>query len=303
MLDVDRLVVLRAVAAHGSMAGAARQLGYTRSAISQQMSALERSAGATLLIRTNNRMSLTPIAWRLVEHTERILIELRAATATLDQDSDELTGALKVGIPFGEGPAIMGPALTGVRQKYPQLDITLATASERTVSADVRHGRLDVAIVSQFGAKPAAEVVGEHRWVLGHDALRLCVPVNHPLAHEVECSVADLVDAAWVMNPDSALGRVITGLCAASGFEPIIAGTVDGIATALGLVSLGWGVTIAPQLTPITAEATIRRIGLAGVELFRHTVLIVREGEQHVPAIAVVVDAVKAASATIDYLT
>ena len=116
MLDVDRLVVLRAVAAHGSMAGAARQLGYTRSAISQQMSALERSAGATLLIRTNNRMSLTPIAWRLVEHTERILIELRAAAATLDQDSDELTGALKVGIPFGEGPAIMGPALTGVRQ-------------------------------------------------------------------------------------------------------------------------------------------------------------------------------------------
>ena len=151
------------------MAGAARQLGYTRSAISQQMSALERAAGATLLIRTNNRMTLTPNAWRLVEHTERILIELRAAEATLDRDSDEVTGTLKVGIPFGEGPAIMGPALTGVRQRYPQLDITLATASERTVSADVRHGRVDLAIVSQFGTKPAAEVVGEHRWVLGHD--------------------------------------------------------------------------------------------------------------------------------------
>lgn len=303
MLHIDRLVVLRAVAAQGSMAGAARQLGYTRSAISQQMSALERAAGATLLIRTNNRMSLTPIAWRLVEHTERILIELRAAEATLDQDSDELTGSLKVGIPFGEGPAIMGPALTGVRQRYPQLDITLATASERTVSADVRHGRLDVAIVSQFGSTPAAEVVGEHRWVLGHDALRLCVPANHSLAHKAECTVADLVDAAWVLNPDSALGRVITGLCAATGFEPTIAGTVDGIATALGLVGLGWGVTIAPQLTPAAAEATIRRISLTGVDLFRYSVLIVREGEQHSPAIAVVVDAVKAASATIDYLT
>ena len=302
MIDVDKLVALRAVAAQGSMAGAARQLGYTRSAISQQMSALERSAGVTLLIRTNNRMSLTPVARRLVEHTERILIELRAAEAILDQDSDELTGALKVGIPFGEGPAIMGPALTGVRQKYPQLDITLATASERTASADVRQGRLDVAIVSQFGSTPAAEVVGEHRWVLGHDLLRLCVPANHQLAHEAECSVADLADAAWVMNPDSALGRVITGLCAATGFEPTIAGTVDGIATALGLVSLGWGVTIAPELTPVAVESRIRRISMAGIDLFRHSVLIVREGEQHAPAIAVVVDAVQAASATVGYL-
>ena len=99
------------------------------------------------------------------------------------------------------------------------------------------------------------------------------------------------------------MGRVITGLCAATGFEPIIAGTVDGIATALGLVSLGWGVTLAPQLTPTAAEASIRRIRLTGVDLFRHTVLIVREGEQHSPAIAVVVDAAKAASAAVDYLS
>ena len=95
---------------------------------------------------------------------------------------------------------------------------------------------------------------------------------------------------------------MITGLCAATGFEPTIAGTVDGIATALGLVSFGWGVTIAPQLTPVTAEARIRRISMVGVDLFRYSVLIVREGEQHVPAIAVVVDAVKAASATVGYL-
>ena len=303
MLDVDKLIVLRTVAAEGSMAGAARALGYTRSAISQQMSALERAAGAALLLRTTNRVSLTPVGRRLVEHTERILVELRAAESTLHQDNAEITGRLKVGVTFREGgPPIMGSALTGIRRRYPRLDITLANASTDTASDDVRHGRLDIVILSQFGATPLSSEPGIRQWVLGHDELRLCVPVGHRLADNASCSAADLRDEAWVMNPNSALGRLTIGVCAAIGFRPVIAGTVDDIATALGLVSLGWGVTIAPDLTPANPESAIRRIGLDGLEAFRHSVLIVREGEQHSPEIAVVVDAVKAASATFPYL-
>ena len=78
MLDVDKLVALRAVATHGSIAAAGRELGYTRSAISQQITALERVAGTALLVRSGNRVTLTPIGRRLTEHTERILAELRS---------------------------------------------------------------------------------------------------------------------------------------------------------------------------------------------------------------------------------
>jgi len=81
MLDVHRLVMLRAVAAEGSIAAAARSLQYTRSAVSQQLTALESEAGARLVDRTGNRIALTQLGAALVAQTERILTELRAAAA------------------------------------------------------------------------------------------------------------------------------------------------------------------------------------------------------------------------------
>src|SRR5882757_3341869 len=99
MLDVDKLVALRAVAIHGSIAAAGRELGFTRSAISQQLTALERVAGTALLVRGGNRVTLTPIGRRLIEHTERIVTELRAAEAVLRQDAGEVSGELRIGVP------------------------------------------------------------------------------------------------------------------------------------------------------------------------------------------------------------
>jgi molybdate transport repressor ModE-like protein len=83
MLDMQKLIMLRAVSTEGSIAAAARALGYTRSAVSQQLSALERFAGTSLLVRTGNRVTLTPVGRTLVDHTERILVVLRAAEAAL----------------------------------------------------------------------------------------------------------------------------------------------------------------------------------------------------------------------------
>src|ERR1700749_1181229 len=83
MLDVRKLIMLRAVAAEGSIAAAARRLQYTRSAVSQQLSALEAETGAALVERAGNRITLTPAGRNLVEHTERIVAELRAAETSL----------------------------------------------------------------------------------------------------------------------------------------------------------------------------------------------------------------------------
>ena len=79
MLDVRKLIMLEAVMAEGSIAAAARRLQYTRSAVSQQVSALEAEAGTPLIDRAGNRITLTPAGRALVEHAERILVELRSA--------------------------------------------------------------------------------------------------------------------------------------------------------------------------------------------------------------------------------
>src|ERR1700754_823191 len=139
MLDTSKLLVLRAVAEHGSIAGAARELGYTRSAVSQQMSALERSAGTSLLVRTGNRIALTPIGRTLVDHTERILVELRAAEAALGRDDDaSVSGRLHVGVPFREAPPIMSTALGEARRRYPALEVRMVSVRDETGADLVR---------------------------------------------------------------------------------------------------------------------------------------------------------------------
>jgi len=112
MLDVRKLITLRAIASEGSIAAAGRALRYTRPAVSQQLTALENEAGTALVNRAGNRVTLTPAGRNLVEHAERILAELRAAEAMLSSDAAGITGLLRIGVPFHEGPRIMSRALT-----------------------------------------------------------------------------------------------------------------------------------------------------------------------------------------------
>ena len=290
MLDTEKLIVLRAVAANGSIAAAARELGYTRSAVSQQMSALERSAGVSLLIRGGNTVTLTPLGERLLEHTERILIELRAAEATLRQ-SDGVAGRIRIGVPFREGPAIMSTALTSIRKRYPRLEVTLRSVTDLHGAEQVRRGQLDMVILSTFGASPPLPETGLRQWVLSRDPLLLCAPAKHELAGLESCAVEQLRDEPWVVCQDNPLGTLVLGLCTAAGFRPTIAATVQDIATALGLVAVGWGVTIAPALTPAASESAIRRVPLEGVDAQRYSVMICRDGEQDLPEVAAVVAA------------
>ena len=296
MLDVRKLAMLRAVAAEGSIAAAARSLQYTRSAVSQQLTALESEVGARLVDRRGNRIRLTRLGVALVAQTERILVELRAAEALLGSDSGEVSGLLRVGIPFREGPRIMSRALTGVRSRFPDLEIQLIATTDESGADDVRRERLDMAILSRFGPRRHNALPGLKEWVLGADPLRLYLPSGHPLAGRPVCMLSELRDEAWIVSQTTTLGRMTMTLCAAAGFEPRIAAFVDDLSTAIRLVGIGWGVTVAPELTPATPESSVVRIPLQGMETTRQTVLVVRDGEAAAPRIAVAVDAVREVS-------
>ena len=297
MLELRKLIMLRAVAAEGSIAAAARALQYTRSAVSQQLSSLEHETGTSLVGRHGNRVSLTPAGRALVEHTERILAELRAAEATLARDNLSVGGLLRVGVPFREGPPTMSHALIEVRRQFPGLQIRLVATTDEKGADAVRRGQIDMAIVSRIGEPPPRPAPGLREWQLGHDPLRLCVPDGHRLAGAGQCALADLRDEAWIVCPASTIGRLTMALCVSAGFEPELAATVNDIGTAIGLVGIGWGITIAPQLTPAGVGAPVARIPITGVETLRHSVLIVRDGEHLSPPIASAITAVRGVSA------
>jgi DNA-binding transcriptional LysR family regulator len=297
MLDIRKLVMLRAVAAEGSIAAAARALRYTRSAVSQQLSSLESEAGTSLVQRRGNRVTLTAAGRALVEHTERILVELRAAEATLTRDDQTVSGLLRVGVPFREGPQIMSHALMEVRQQFPKVEIRLAATTDDTGADAVLRGQLDMAIVSRIGAPHPSPAPGLRQWDLGHDALRLCVPEEHRLARAGQCTMAELRDEAWIVCPATPIGRLTVALSLSAGFELQVAATVNDIGTAIGLVGIGWGVTIAPELTPPGTNLPVTRIPIAGVDTVRHSILIVRDGEHLSPCIAAGITAVRGVSA------
>ena len=295
MLDVRRLIMLRAVATEGSIAAAARRLQYTRSAVSQQLSALEGEAGTPLVERTGNRITLTPAGRDLVEHAERIVVELRAAEASL-AGAAPITGLLRVGIPFREGPQIMSRALTEVRRRFPDMEIRLAAVTDETGADAVRRDDLDIVIISRYGNARSPAGQGLREWILGQDPLTLCVHPDHPLAGSGVCTMARLEDESWILSPGTTLGRLTTSMCVTAGFQPKITATVNDVGTSIGLVGIGWGVTIAPELTPSSAAAPVSRLRITGVDVVRHSVLIVRDGEHLSPRLAAAISAVRTVS-------
>jgi hypothetical protein len=77
----------------------------------------------------------------------------------------------------------------------------------------------------------------------------------------------------------------------------MLAASVNDVATAIGLVSIGWGITIAPELTPSNSGRSAVHVPLAGIKTLRHSVLVVRDGEHLSPRIAASVAAVREISA------
>src|SRR5437763_16053075 len=96
MLDVRRLRMLREVSLHGTIRAAASSLSFTPSAVSQQLSALERELGIELLERRGRSVRVPPAAERLVDRTEQILVKLAAAEPAAKAGASGAEPALRI---------------------------------------------------------------------------------------------------------------------------------------------------------------------------------------------------------------
>ncbi|WP_309141716.1 LysR family transcriptional regulator [Streptomyces griseicoloratus] len=302
MLDVRKLVLLREVQARGSIAAAAEALNYTRSAVSQQLSTLEAETGAELLDRGKGRASLTAAGRMLVEHVERILIGLEAAESELAALSGRVSGELRVGVPFHEGPAMLVPALTRVRRAHPDLKIVLRGLPVGGTREAVRLGEVDLALAVRYDHVPEPSVAGLHEEPLVGDRVRLVVgpeeaaPGARPGPGDrrpLPRTLAGYAGQPWVLTTDSGLGALALHACAQAGFAPdVVARTSDPHAV-LGLVSFGWGVSLMPDLVPDRPGYPVRRVALDGPELVRHLSLVVRSGHLDRPAVDAVITEVR----------
>ncbi|GAA2813849.1 hypothetical protein GCM10020219_102670 [Nonomuraea dietziae] len=154
MLDPRKLKLLRELSRRGTIAAVAEALTFTASAVSQQLSALEREAGLPLLERTGRTVVLTPAGRLLVEHAEAVLASLERAEAALAATRTGPSGPLRIGAFPTAARALLPEALTILGEEHPGLEPMVAEIDPADVSAALRAGTLDVALVHEYDFVP-----------------------------------------------------------------------------------------------------------------------------------------------------
>ncbi|TVT32022.1 LysR family transcriptional regulator [Amycolatopsis rhizosphaerae] len=247
MFDVRRLQVLRAVISSGSISAAARNLGYTPSALSQQLATLEREAGIALLERVGRGIRPTPAGTLLSEHAEVISAQLSKAEAELADLKAGRTGRLTIRYFATAGAALVPPAVATVRREFPGVQLDLKVLEPVDSVPLVQAGEVDVSVIVWHGEWHGEGVELVH---LLDDPYRAILPKNHPLAHKPVLDLADLADEPWVGSEGlpGPCRDVLVAACGAAGFVPNFVMDCEDYQTAQGFVAAGLGISLVPVL-------------------------------------------------------
>src|SRR3954469_7560325 len=195
MLDVKRLRVLREVASQGSFSAAADALSYTQSAVSQQIAALEREAGTTLVERGARGVHLTQAGRALVVHADAILARLAAAERELESIAGLHGGHLRLVAFPSAASSLMPVAIAEFRRRHPAVELTLSPREPDDAIACVKRGECDVALSIEASFRPLDDpaVVKER---LVDDPMFLVMPREAPLPQKGKRRPADFAGGA-----------------------------------------------------------------------------------------------------------
>jgi DNA-binding transcriptional LysR family regulator len=298
MLDTHRLRLLREFAERGTIAATAAALGYTPSAVSQQLAALEREAGAVLLDRTARAAELTDAGRRLADHAERILALIEAAEADLSAAGP--TGRVTV-TAFPTAAVAFGPALVRRVRAHPGLTLLLRETQREEGLRLVRTGEVDVALVADWSGRLTSADHGSgvlQFYRLIRDPLVLVLPRGHPAADSSrEVDLDKLRDEPWLAAPSGEPSRqAVDRLLAGAGGMPQAPWEFEGLSTILSLVAHGIGIAALPRLTLAAGDRRVAVRELPGAPQARDVYAVARASSVRRPSVAVMLAALNEAA-------
>ncbi|MFG3507222.1 LysR family transcriptional regulator [Streptomyces sp. NPDC047821] len=296
MLDVRRLHLLRELDRRGTIAAVAEALSFTASAVSQQLSVLEREAGVPLLERSGRRVVLTPAGRTLVTHADAVLERLERAVSELAGAREGIGGPLRIGTFPSGGPAIVPAALAELALRHPALEPMVREIDSARVSDGLRAGELDVALVHDYDFVPASPDTTVDQVPLLEEPVYLATGgAAGPAAPGG--TLVDLL-GPWATSPWITAREGTTGYamavraCQAAGFQPRVRHQVNDFRTVLALAAIGQGAGFVPEMA--TAHAP-DGVVLTRLPLFRRSKVAFRAGGGTHPAIAAFVAAARTA--------
>ncbi|WP_432587094.1 LysR family transcriptional regulator [Streptomyces sp. HD1123-B1] len=300
MIEARHLRVLRAVAATGSFSAAARELGCTQPAVSQQMKALEGAAGTPLLIRTGREMRLTEAGEALVRHAAGILAGLTAAEEEVAAIAGLRAGRVRL-VSFPSGSSTLVPtALAGMRAAHPGTRVSLVEAEPPRSVEMLRAGDCEIAVAFRYPqADDAVEAGGGWEDLVARpllsDRLVVVVPREHRLAGAGTVGMAELAEEPWIAGCPRCR-RHLVEVCESEGFTPRIDFATDDYPAVIGLVAAGLGVAVLPEL----ALESVRAKGAVTLEVKpavrREVVALTLPDLARVPAVAATLDRLESAA-------
>ncbi|MFE6284188.1 LysR family transcriptional regulator [Streptomyces sp. NPDC057877] len=299
MLDVRRMQVLRAVVSSGSVTGAAGLLGYTPSAVSQQIAALEKEAGTELLERVGRGVRPTAAGLLLTEYADAIGRQLAQAEAGLADLLAGRTGRLAVRYFATAGAALVAPAVARLRAARPGVRIDLKLADPDPLP-DVREGRADLALVVVPGVGGTGSgYEGVRLLPLLDDPYLAVLPKGHRLAARRSVPLTELAAEPWVGSewPGPCLDAQLSA-CETAGFRPRFVVESEDYVTAQGFVAAGLGVALIPRLGLGSRHPEVVVRPVREPEPSRSIHAAVRRTAPVQPALGAFVEALRAAAAS-----
>jgi DNA-binding transcriptional LysR family regulator len=294
MLNVQRLRILREIAARGTIARASDALYMTPSAVSQQMATLEREAGVKLLERVGRGVRLTPAGEHLVRHTERVLALLEEAQADIDAVAHGVAGSLKTCAFPTAARALLVPALARLRSAYPRLQLKMVDLEPEDSIPLLKVGDLDLLLTYEFDLLPTVDDPGVERIRLMSEPMAVALPVTHPLAGG-PVRIADLRDDDWVVGRDgSPFLQIQVSISNQAGYQPKIDLHSNDYQVILAAVEAGLGVALVPPIARFADYPGVVYRLPQDIPVTRRIVAAIRRGSGGSPAIEAALRALRA---------
>ncbi|GGR66437.1 DNA-binding transcriptional LysR family regulator [Nocardioides luteus] len=298
MIDLAALVALRTVDTHGSVVAAADALGFTPSAVSQQVKRLERQVGVPLLERIGRGVVLTHAGRHLVEEGSRLIADMESLEAGLHEQATTVAGRLRLTAFSTAMRGLIAPVAGRLRAAHPDLTLTLSEREPWDTVDLVATGHSEIGVVHSWGDVPLS--IPDHLVTteLHRDVADVIAHCDHPLAQLAKVTPHDLVAEDWIATPDGTICRQwLNRMYAGTGHLPRIAHVSAEFDSHLALVRAGLGIALVPRLGRAELGEDLVAIRVVDPVPTREILALHRRTMAASPAVGAVVSALVEASA------
>jgi DNA-binding transcriptional LysR family regulator len=298
MLNPLHLRTLSVVLRTGSFAGAGRQLGYTGSAVSQQMSALEADSGLALFDRGAHGISATATAHLLVERAGDALGSLASLEEAVREIATGTRGRLGLGCFPTASEVLVPAALATFGRTFGDVDVRFDDGEPDQLLPRLVEGDLDIVVVYRYDLVPKVWPAGLRRTPLLAEEVKLLVPATDRVPPE-DPVLADFSTASWISTRQGSAGTIaLERICAAAGFTPLIRYRSNDYDVVRSFVRAGFGVAAVPRLG-FVGRSGLQALRVRDLTLRRH-VEVLTKADRHSPAVDGMIAAFRAGAAQLD---